>query len=108
MSKLDKQELLAKEKQLRRELNEASDEVEQQIVRAAGIALVSGLVAWGVYKLFAPSSDDEKPEKKNTSSSGFNYAWLGRILKALIPLIISQVLAPGSTEPENVSEEVSE
>ncbi|MEL7221275.1 MAG: hypothetical protein AAGJ93_08150, partial [Bacteroidota bacterium] len=91
MSKTNKKALLAKEKQLRKELNEASDVMEKQVVRAAGIALVSGLVAWGVYKLLASSSEDEKSSKKKSKEkkSSFGAAVLSRIIQAMIPLIIS-------------------
>ena len=95
MSKVDKQVLLEREKQLRKELNEASDAVEKEVVKAATIALVSGLVVWGTYKLLAPSSGSSessgKKKKTKALSQGSGYAWVGRLASAVVPLIISQI-----------------
>ena len=110
MSKFDKQALLAKEKRLRKELNDASDEVEQQVVKVLGIAVVSGLAAWGLYKLLSPGrpSDDEeeatpetKPKVVRNGSS-----LIGRLLSAALPLIISEIgLNLRSRTDEQPSEE---
>ena len=94
MSKLDKQALLEKEKRLRKELNDASDEVEQQVLKAVGIALVSGLVVWGIYKLLAPSSEEKSSEKKKKSRKGtsnIGSTLISRLINAVLPMIISQI-----------------
>ena len=61
MSESKKTALAMRETRLRNALSEASDDVEQQIVKVAGIAVVGGLVAYGLYKLL--SSDNEEEEQ---------------------------------------------
>lgn len=100
MSKLDRKQLEAKERQLRKELNQAADEFENQVVKVVGIALVSGLVSYGIYKMFSPQKKSKKkkettqvrkeeravvsPKAESDSSGTFT-----RLANAIIPALVS-------------------
>jgi len=95
MNKFDRKVLEEKEKQLRKELNEASDEFEQQFVKAAGIVLLSGLVSYGIYKFLAPSKKQKTTGSKKQSSSNTSNtskpSTLTRVINAALPLVISEI-----------------
>ena len=103
MSKLDRKQLEEKEKQLRLELNQASDEFENQLLRAAGYAIVSGLVSYGLYKLVSPKKKSKakksavkKEDQVNTGTKNAKYksdspGILTRIAGTLIPIIVSKI-----------------
>ncbi|MEL6561449.1 MAG: hypothetical protein AAFQ94_24890 [Bacteroidota bacterium] len=100
MSKLDRKQLEAKEKQLRKELNEAADEFESQVAKVVGVALVSGLVSYGIYKMLSPGKKSKKKKessqvkkaeqvivsKKAKSNSP---STLTRLANAFIPVLVS-------------------
>lgn len=100
MSKLDRKQLEEKEKQLRKELNQATDEFESQVAKVVGVALVSGLVSYGIYKMLSPGKKIKKKKgisqvkkaeqavisKKARSNSPRT---LTRLANALIPMLVS-------------------
>lgn len=114
MSKLERKALEEKERQLRKELNQVSDEFESQLIKVAGFALVGGLVSYGIHKLLSPKRKS-RPKKSNiknanqtelsehtqhakSSSSGA----FSRIAGALLPIIVSSV---GSEIMKNFNED---
>ena len=108
---LDKEGLKAKEEKLRRELSEASDEFEGQMLRAAGMAVVGGLVSFLVYKLVSSGDDDseydqETDDKKQviTKVEPYRPGFFARVVNALIPVVVSgigaEILKSLSTDNE--------
>jgi len=102
MSKLDRKQLEEKEKQLRSELNQASDEFENQLMKVAGYAIVSGLVSYGLYKLVSPKkkSKAKKSLKKEdqvnlaiekTKTQPDSPSTLARVAGAIVPIIVSKI-----------------
>ena len=100
MSKLDRKQLEAKEQKLRKELNEAADEFENQVVKVVGVALVSGLVSYGIYKMLSPKKKSGKKKaiakaqkveqtkvSQKTESNTANT--LTRLVNAIVPILIS-------------------
>ncbi|MGB3466301.1 MAG: hypothetical protein WBA74_13570 [Cyclobacteriaceae bacterium] len=115
---MDKETLKEKEVQLRQELNTVSGEFEEQMLKAAGLAIVGGIVSYGIYKL-ATSGDDEeeeeyrKPKKRKenrdretvvTRVEPYSPSIFSRVLNALIPIVVSgigaEILKNMSTDNE--------
>ncbi len=100
MSNLDRKALEEKEKQLRKELNQASDEFENQVVKAVGYSLIGGLVSYGVYKLLSPKGRSKSKMKKASlkktnqemsANKSESIGTLTRVANAVVPIIVSSV-----------------
>lgn len=116
---MDKETLKEKEVQLRQELNDASGEFEEQVAIAAGLAVVGGLVSYGIYKLISSGEEEEEVVSKKRKKRKDYYesepvvtkvvehhspSLFSRILNALVPIVISgigaEILKNLNTEKE--------
>ncbi len=102
MSSLDRKQLEQKEKQLRKELNEASEEFENQLSKAIGFAVVGGLLSYGLYKLITPGKkskakktakkdNTDKERMKTFSEQSSSVSVLSRVANAVVPILISKI-----------------